>query len=91
MVICFDVVPNVKVIMGDFFDPLITVDRMGSQNILIISMLVNARTMNIEIGLETFFQVSSPSLFPEASPASEHRGFIKLYATGRVSQMQKNM
>ena len=75
MVIFLDVVPDVKVIMEDVFDPQIFVNRMGSRNNLIICMLVNARTMNIETGLATFFQVSSPSVFLTASPG-EHWSIV---------------
>ena len=89
MVICLDVVPNHKVIMEDLFDTLMLVDRMGSRNILIICMLVNARTMNIETGLETFFSSLKSGSFSvgQSWKTLVHRGFIKLHAAGRVSQM----
>ena len=53
--ITFHIVPDVKTIVEDFFNPEISVDKLGSRNFLIIFMLVNARVMNIETGLETFF------------------------------------
>ena len=54
-VIKFHVVPDVKMIVEDFFNPEISVDDLGSRKFLIIFMLVNARVMNVETGLESFF------------------------------------
>ena len=51
----FHVVPDVKVIVEDMFNPEISVDILGSRYFLIVYMLVNARVMNVETGLESFF------------------------------------
>ena len=39
--IVINIVPDVKVILEDFFNPKISVDKLGSRHLLIIFLLVN--------------------------------------------------
>ena len=90
--IVLNIVLDVKVIVEDFFNPEISVDTLGSRHFLIIFMLVNARVMNIETGLETFFSsLKSQSFSGEQSwKTLEHRGSVKLHIGDKVSQLQAN-
>ena len=56
-------------------------------------MLVNARTMNIETGLETFFSSLKSQCFSggQSWKTLEHRGAVKLHVGGKVSQLKENM
>ena len=58
----FHVVPNVKLVVEDMFNAEISVDILGSRNFLIIFMLVNARVMNVETGLESFSSLEAQNL-----------------------------
>ena len=87
------VVPNVKLILEDMFNPDISVDILGSRKFLIIYMLVNARCMNVETGLESFFSSLDSQSFSggQSWKTLEHRGAVKLHVGDNLSQMQQNM
>ena len=91
--IVLNIVPDVKVIVEDFFNPEISVDTLGSRHFLIIFMLVNARVMNIETGLETFFSSLKSQSFSggQSWKTLEHRGAVKLHIGDKLSQLQANM
>ena len=89
----FHVVPDIKVITADMFDPNISIDTLGPRNFLILFMLVNARVMNLETGLESFFS----SLKSQNFSGGQHwqtltkRGAVKIHIGEKVSQMYENM
>ena len=88
----FHVVPDVKVIVEDMFNPEINVDILGPRFFLIY-MLVNARVMNVETGLESFFSSLGTQNFSGGQNWQnlEHRGAVKIHVGNRCSQMQRNM
>ena len=89
----YHVVPDVKLITEDMFNPNISVDVLGPRNFLIIFMLVNSRVMNLETGLESFFS----SLKSQNFSGGQHwqtltnRGAVKIHVGDKVSQMHSNM
>ena len=91
--LCFHVVPDVKTIVEDMFNPEIHVDVLGPRHFLIIFMLVNARVMNFETGLESFFSSLESQNFSGGQhwQTLEHRGAIKLHVNDNFSQLQENM
>ena len=55
-------------------------------------MLVNAKTMNLETGLESFFaSLEAQSFGPQDSETLVNRGVIKIHIRNGFSQMKKNM
>ena len=91
--ITFHVVPDVKMIVEDLFNPEISVDNLGPRQFLIIFMLVNARVMNVETGLESFFSSLQSQNFSvgQGWKTLEHRGAVKLHVGKNLSQMRGSM
>ena len=91
--ITFHVVPDVKMIVEDLFNPEISVDNLGPRQFLIIFMLVNARVMNVETGLESFFSSLQSQNFSggQGWKTLEHRGAEKLHVGKNLSQMCGSM
>ena len=89
----FHVVPDIKTILEDMFNPEIHVDVFGPRDFLIIFMLVNSRVMNVETGLESFFSSLESQNFSGGQhwQTLEHRGAIKLHVNDNFSQLQENM
>ena len=90
MTLYYNVIPNVKIIVEDMFDPEISVDILGPRYFLIFFMLVNARVMSMETGLESFFSSLGTQNFSGGQhwETLEHRGAIKLHVGEKFSQMQ---
>ena len=89
----FHVVPDVKVIVEDMFNPEINGDTLGQRYFLIVYMLVNARVMNVETGLESFFSSLGSQNFSGGQKWQnlENRGAVRIHVGERCSQMQENM
>ena len=87
------IVPDVKVITADMFEPSISIDTLGPRNFLIIFMLVNARVMNIETGLESFFSSLKSQNFSggQSWQTLVDRGAVKIHIGKKASQMHENM
>ena len=87
------VVPDVKVLTSDMFDPSISIDTLDPRNFPSIFMLVNARVMNIETGLESFFSSLKSQNFSGGQhwETLAHRGAVKIHVGEKVSQMHENM
>ena len=80
-------------IVEDLFNPEISVDILGPRQFLIIFMLVNARVMTVETGLESFFSSLQSQTFSwgQVWKTLEHRGEVKLHVGKDLSQMRGSM
>jgi len=89
----FNVVPNYQVIIEDLFDISYSCDLLGPRMFLIIFNLVNAKTMNLETGLESFFASFQNQSFSGGQKPETlvHRGVIKNHIRDGFSQMKTNM
>jgi len=87
------VVPNYVNIIEDLFDDVYSCDFLGPRMYLIIFMLTNSKTMNLETGLESFFASFENQSFSggQRPETLVHRGVIKNHIRDGFSQMKANM
>ena len=86
------VIIDLKCMVEDLFDPLISADILGSRDFLIVYMQANARSMNVETGLESFFSSLASQNFSggQGGETLEHRGAIKLHVGDDCTGFEKN-
>ena len=86
------VVPDIVTIVQDLYDEKIRRDILGPRLFLIIFDLVNAKTMNVETAMESYFSILENQKFGRQDPLNlVNRGIIKSHVGDNFHFMSTNM